>query len=320
MEHSPEDESLPAEARECLIEAYRLVDEGRLGGAAQKCERVLEQVPNWAEANRLYSRVLEQMGFVAKARMFYERAARPDALSCDVPHPLPQQESQSLDILAGSSYRPQEILNTARAAWRAGKLGSALRACESALAFDAHWAEAHNLRGLVLDDLDRPEDAAAAYLEAVRRDPSFAEARYNLFKAGVAVEDDGDFANLVAIRAFLFASEAEIARGRLEAEEIPAIIIQGEIVDMNLLLSNAVDGVKLCVRVQDAQKARAVFDRDMAVVGPDRRCPQCGSGWVRHKGHMPPWGYGLIQLVRMLLVGKNRWTCRQCGASWREKL
>ncbi|MGD8622959.1 MAG: hypothetical protein PVJ34_00350, partial [Anaerolineae bacterium] len=119
-----------------------------------------------------------------------------------------------------------------------------------------------------MDDLDHPEDAAAAYLEAVRRDPSFAEARYNLFKAGAVMEDDGGLVNLVAIRAFSFASEAEIARGRLEAEEIPAIIIQGEIVDMNLLLSNAVDGVKLCVRVQDAQKARAVFDRDMAVVDP----------------------------------------------------
>lgn len=116
-----------------------------------------------------------------------------------------------------------------------------------------------------------------------------------------------------------FPSEAEIARARLEAEAIPAIITQSEIVDMNWTLSNAVGGVKLCVREQDVEKALAVLDWDVDAVHPDMRCPSCGSGRVSCEGYEPPWGYGLIELVRRVTVAKKkRWACQSCGANWKE--
>ena len=61
-----------------------------------------------------------------------------------------------------------------------GDLESALLECEAALELSPNSAEAHNLRGLILDLLERPEDAIQAYREAVRLDPAFEDARANL--------------------------------------------------------------------------------------------------------------------------------------------
>jgi len=327
-----------AEACEHLIEAYDLADKGRLGGAAQRCERALELVPNWSQAHYFHGTLLEEMGFVTLARAAYDRAGRPDALSFDIPRspvrlrkqpsaaPSPPEGSPDPDTAVEAPSRLEELFHAAEAAWREGELGSALRACEAALVTDPDWPEAHNLRGLVLEDLGHPEGAAAGYLKAVRLDPSFTEARRNLIRAGDALEDDGGAlvggaSALVVIRAFSFPSEAEIARGRLEAEEIPAVITQAKIVDMNWALSNAVGGVKLCVRQQDVERALAVLEWDVDAVHPDMRCPSCGSGRVSCDGYEPPWGYGLIELLRRVLVTKKRrWTCLNCGARWKEEV
>jgi tetratricopeptide (TPR) repeat protein len=257
---------LPAEAHQCLAEARTLAEAGRFGGAAQKCERALELAPNWAEAHHLYGTVLEQMGFVEKAEAAYDRATLPDAVSVEV---------------QAASARCQQLLDKASVAREAGKLGSALRACEAALAANPNWAEAHNMRGLVLDDMGHAEEAIAAYREAIRLNPSFDDARRNLLGAGAALDDDtdGEFSGLVVVRTFGFPTEAEIARGRLEAEGIPAVVTQGEIVAMNWLLSNMVGGVKLCVREEDASRRL-----------PSWRCwysPRLRNVWRRIRNSLP---------------------------------
>lgn len=60
------------------------------------------------------------------------------------------------------------------------KLQTALSECELALGYDPDFAEAHNLRGLILDSLNRYEEAIAAYREALRLDPNLQDARENL--------------------------------------------------------------------------------------------------------------------------------------------
>lgn len=62
-------------------------------------------------------------------------------------------------------------------------LGNALRECESAIQLMPDLAEAYNLRGIVLEEMGRKEQAIAAYREAVRLAPDFQEAQENLREA-----------------------------------------------------------------------------------------------------------------------------------------
>ena len=49
----------------------------------------------------------------------------------------------------------------------AGELEGALQECDRAIELAPEWAEAHNLRGVVLDEMGWVEEAIAAYEEAV---------------------------------------------------------------------------------------------------------------------------------------------------------
>jgi hypothetical protein len=60
------------------------------------------------------------------------------------------------------------------------QLQSALGECELALGYDPDFAEAQNLHGLILDALNRTQEAIAAYREAIRLDPNLQDARENL--------------------------------------------------------------------------------------------------------------------------------------------
>ena len=60
---------------------------------------------------------------------------------------------------------------------------NALQECEWAIGLAPAWAEAHNLRGIVLDAMGRKEAALAAYRQALRLDPGFEEAQENLSEA-----------------------------------------------------------------------------------------------------------------------------------------
>ncbi len=74
----------------------------------------------------------------------------------------------------------QAALERADAQHAAGDLPAALSACDAALQVAPQWAEAHNLRGIVLDELGRTREAIAAYREALRLDPAFSDAATNL--------------------------------------------------------------------------------------------------------------------------------------------
>ena len=74
-----------------------------------------------------------------------------------------------------------ETLREASSAYENGKsLKNILQMCDSVLASEPNLAVAHNLRGMVLEDLKRPEEAMAAYREALRLEPSFSDAQENL--------------------------------------------------------------------------------------------------------------------------------------------
>jgi len=57
---------------------------------------------------------------------------------------------------------------------------NALADCDLSLHLDSGQAEAHNLRGILLEQLGRKEEALAAYQQAVRLDPTLGDAQENL--------------------------------------------------------------------------------------------------------------------------------------------
>jgi len=73
----------------------------------------------------------------------------------------------------------------------AGRLEGALQECDRAIELTPGWAEAHNLRGVVLDEMGRAGEAIAAYEEAVELDASFEEAAKNLAEAREEAREDG---------------------------------------------------------------------------------------------------------------------------------
>jgi uncharacterized RDD family membrane protein YckC/Tfp pilus assembly protein PilF len=79
-----------------------------------------------------------------------------------------------------------EHLSQAHACWEADDFEGALRECEQAIQLAPGLAEAHNLRGVVLEELGRREEAITAYREASHLDPSFRDARRNLAEAEAA--------------------------------------------------------------------------------------------------------------------------------------
>jgi hypothetical protein len=64
-----------------------------------------------------------------------------------------------------------------------GQLEKALRQCELAIELAPNLADSHNLRGIVLEQLGRKEQAIVAYNEAIRLKPDFEEAKENLYEA-----------------------------------------------------------------------------------------------------------------------------------------
>jgi len=113
----------------------------------------------------------------------------------------------------------------------AGEPEDALRECDRAIAMAPAWAEAHNLRGVVLDEIGRLEQAIAAYAEAVRLDAGFEDAAENLAEARKEMCGPGPTwmrplafgASLLALIALIVAfARLEARRGpnwRLELEE-----------------------------------------------------------------------------------------------------
>lgn len=69
---------------------------------------------------------------------------------------------------------------------------------------------------------------------------------------------------LTTVATFDLAAKAEVARNVLEDAGIQAAITDSEIVAMDWLISNAVGGIKVQVREEDAERAAAVLDEQLS--------------------------------------------------------
>jgi len=206
-----------------------------------------------------------------------------------------------------------------------GKYGYALEWCERAIeGLRAYLADAYNLRGILLEELGRDEEAVESYRRALEMQPGMAEAADNL----TALEKEmGIRHNLVTVAEFSQAPEAYVAKGLLEAEGIWAFVADEYTVTANWLYSRALKGVKLQVRASDLEAARRVLgleeetevpEDEGARVPADERCPRCGSINIQYRRFSSRWVFlSWLLLGFPLLFLKKRWVCNHCGHEWR---
>jgi len=121
--------------------------------------------------------------------------------------------------------------------------------------------------------------------------------------------------------------KARLAKGKLEAEGIQAIVLDEHLVQMDWVLSRAIGGVKLQVLEEDFDRAREILGTDyidelseveeaQLEPTPDEVCPKCGSDLISSKR------YSLWSLIPSLLFllpiffRRKKWVCNDCGAAW----
>ncbi len=131
---------------------------------------------------------------------------------------------------------------------------------------------------------------------------------------------------LITIATFPDALKAQIMRGRLEAEGIPAFIADEHTITNQPYLYMAYGGVRLQVAEQDQSRAQAVINtREPLPVDstpellPDQ-CPNCHSGKVTETTSATK--SSLLTFLRNLLLSRSpqplvrRFSCSNCGFKW----
>ena len=87
------------------------------------------------------------------------------------------------------------------------------------------------------------------------------------------------------IARFQYSSEAQIIKGRLEAEGIQVFLTDNLTIDTDPLVSNAIGGVKLKVLSREALKAQHILETinkfSLDDEGNTIKCPKCRSSHVQ---------------------------------------
>jgi len=95
---------------------------------------------------------------------------------------------------------------------------------------------------------------------------------------------------------------------------------------MDWLWSNALGGIKLCVKSEDSDVATQMLDQgipegfDVKGVGEFKQpsCPNCQSLEISSEDLNKPVAYTSILLGMPIPLSRRRWKCNSCGHVWRE--
>lgn len=127
---------------------------------------------------------------------------------------------------------------------------------------------------------------------------------------------------LATVGTYSFPAEAHIARTKLEAEGIYAVVQDEYTIGMNWLYSGALGGVKVLVPEPELARARRILgeaepDAAASSRAPWGRCPKCGEAEIKYQAQGR-----LGTLLTYLLLGlpllfpKRELCCRSCGFCW----
>ncbi len=134
---------------------------------------------------------------------------------------------------------------------------------------------------------------------------------------------------LVTVAAYTNAIEAQITKGRFEAEGIPTFIVNENYVWANWAMSQALGGVQLQVPEQYAEAALAVvesindgdYQTELEDISPaeEKLCSRCSAKATQVDG-LRRWAllFNLLQIIPGLIFPFTRhlWRCNTCGRVW----
>jgi ribosomal protein L37AE/L43A len=127
---------------------------------------------------------------------------------------------------------------------------------------------------------------------------------------------------IVTLTSYHDLMEAEIVRGRLEANGISCFIINDNVLDYNPFYNQLVGGIKLNVFERDLNKCRDILAEDVTLETDDEltTCPYCKSTNV-HYGSVSSkrsWATIILSVLtsRFPIQSHRSWTCRDCGANF----
>jgi len=131
---------------------------------------------------------------------------------------------------------------------------------------------------------------------------------------------------LVTIRQFRDLPEALLAKGSLESAGIECFLADENLVRLDWFISNFIGGIKLNVRVQDAENAQKLLDEPILEglyvqgVGlyEQPRCPKCQSLDVNFQELDRPIAYMSAFLRVPMPVQRTGWRCHACDAEWED--
>jgi hypothetical protein len=134
---------------------------------------------------------------------------------------------------------------------------------------------------------------------------------------------------LVKLQHFRDVPEALLAKGKLEWSGITCVLADGNLVRMDWLLSNAIGGLRLQVRQEDVEWARALLaepiplefsEEEVGEPYQQPRCPSCYSLDIGFEKLDRFWTYTLWLLLQFPVpIRKDNWKCYTCGAEWVEE-
>lgn len=127
---------------------------------------------------------------------------------------------------------------------------------------------------------------------------------------------------LEAVAAFSYLHEAEFARTSLESEGIVTVIENENLIRLDWLYMNALGGLRLLVREEDAARAREILAQPEPAADPagpaedpppaTESCPRCGSAATEAVETRRKIGHVLWLLTGFPFVRPGR--SRRCGA------
>jgi len=127
------------------------------------------------------------------------------------------------------------------------------------------------------------------------------------------------------VRKFLNVQEAQLAKSLLESAGIVCFLADENTVRMDWLWSNAIGGVKLLVRQEDAAAAADLLDQSQAETtdaegeGEEQpRCPRCGSSDASFRPLKRRAAYASVAIGIPVPFKHAAWKCHECGHAWED--